>query len=175
MLGVTLISPRSIHAASARVQSFVERKLSGGVRLPCRARIDNRMMGWLRRWASTFACIVPSPPARVGFLRSASARTRSQSWSGRFQAAARNDRHLRAAPPPSRKDVAALAGAHRPYGPDPARAGNDRPIDKSAARTSQSAAAANGSTTSAAAEGEAPSRGQKRKLDATAGSMPSRI
>ena len=63
MLGVTRISPRAIHAASARVQSFVERKLSGGVRLPCRAHIDNRMTGWVPGWASIFACIVPSPRA----------------------------------------------------------------------------------------------------------------
>jgi hypothetical protein len=64
LLGRYPASPCALSSdASDPMQGLVERKLLAGVRRPCRARIDNRMMGWLPRWAFTFASIVPSPPA----------------------------------------------------------------------------------------------------------------
>jgi len=64
LLGRYPASPCALSSdASDPMQGLVERKLLAGVRLPCRARIDNRTMGWLPRWASTFASIVPSPRA----------------------------------------------------------------------------------------------------------------
>ena len=104
----------AVHAASARVQSFVERKLSGGVRFPCRAHIDNRMTGWVPGWASTFACIVPSLRCfALGFYALLQPSRVPNPGLAAFKPLPGTIVTYEQ-PPPSRKDVAALAAPLAP-------------------------------------------------------------